>query len=104
MKRKTNIKEVETALKEAAVVATFGSREQRSGRFLPIQSSAISDVHYDEDDATLDITFTSDKTYRYKDVPLKIYVALMDAESKGAFFNEKIKGAFEFSEVGLRNR
>jgi hypothetical protein len=91
-------------LKEAAVVATYGSREQRSGRFLPIQSSAISDVYYDEGNAALDITFTSRKTYRYKDVPPEIYVALIDAESKGAFFNENIKGSFEFSEVSQRKR
>jgi hypothetical protein len=104
MRRKINIKEVETALKEAAVVATHGSREEQSGRFLPKQSSVIAAVYYDEEESALDITFTGGKTYRYKGVPLEIYVGLMEAESQGTFFNQKIKGAFEFTEVRTNAR
>jgi hypothetical protein len=99
MKRKINIEEVETASKEAAVAATDGSREEQSGRFLPRQSSVIAAMYYDEDEAALDITFTGGKTYRYKHVPLETYVGLMEAESQGAFFNQNIKGAFDFTEV-----
>jgi hypothetical protein len=99
MRRKINIEEVETALKEAAVAATYGSREEQSGRFLPKQSSVIAAMHYDEDEAALDITFTGGTTYRYKHVPLETYVGLMEAESQGAFFNQNIKGAFDFTEV-----
>ncbi len=31
--------------------------------------------------------------------PSDVYVALMDAESMGAFFNDDIKDAFAFAEV-----
>ena len=99
MSRKLDVKEIEIALKEAAVAATYGSRDERSGRFIPKQSSVIAAVHYDEEDSALDITFTGGKTYRYMHVPLEMYVGLMDAESQGAFFNKNIKGAFEFTEV-----
>jgi hypothetical protein len=99
MRRKINVEEVETALKEAAVAATCGSREEQSGRFLPKQSSMIAAAHYDEEESALDITFTGGKTYRYKHVPLEIYVGLMEAESQGAFFNKKIKNTFDLVEV-----
>ena len=99
MTRKTNIKDVRTALKEAAVTATFGAREDRAGRFLPRQSSVIRDIHYDEDEATLDIAFTSGTTYRYQHVPVEVYVDFIEAVSRGAFFNDRIKGAFNYVEV-----
>ncbi len=52
----------------------------------------------------MDITFRSGKVYRYSDVPLAIYVDLLDAESKGEFFNRHIKDAFHFVEVEPRKR
>jgi hypothetical protein len=64
-----------------------------------VESSMMSRVEYDEDDSELDITFKSGKTYRYRTVPPDIYADLLDAESKGEFFNEKIKDIFEFVEV-----
>jgi hypothetical protein len=65
-------------------------------------SSTIKSVEYDDDARELDITFTSGKTYRYFNVPLEIYAELLDAGSKGKFFNDNIKGAFAFAEVGRR--
>ncbi|HYI26347.1 MAG TPA: KTSC domain-containing protein [Bradyrhizobium sp.] len=102
MSRKLDIKEVEAALMEAAVAATHGSVEERSGRFIQRESSAISAVEYDEEDSALDITFTGGKTYRYKGVPADVYAGLLDADSKGQYFNSRIKNAFDFSEVVAR--
>lgn len=67
-----------------------------------IQSSMMTSAEYDEDARALDITFTSGKTYRYLNVPVEIYVELLDAESKGEFFNENIRDAFVFAEVRRR--
>jgi hypothetical protein len=64
----------------------------------------MTKVDYDEDDAELDITFTSGKTYRYLHVPLEIYVDLLDAESKGEYFNDNIKDVFVCAEVRSRRR
>jgi hypothetical protein len=69
-----------------------------------VQSSVMTYVKYDEDARELDITFTSGKTYRYLDVPLEIYDELLDAESKGEFFNENIKNAFAYTEVTSRRK
>ena len=99
MKRTLDIKKIENALHDAAVRATYGTRDERSGRFLPIESSVMTAIEYDEDAAELDITFTGGKTYRYRNVPVDIYAGLLDADSKGRFFNENIKAAFAFAEV-----
>jgi hypothetical protein len=61
-------------------------------------------VKYDDEACELDITFTSGKTYRYREVPSEIYDGLLDAESKGEFFNDNIKDVFVYSEVGRRRR
>lgn len=41
----------------------------------------------------------SEAIYRYKDVPHVMYRALLDAESKGKYLNEKIKPYFDFTKV-----
>jgi KTSC domain len=97
--RKLDIEDVDAALKRAADKAIHGSREERSGRFKPVQSSTMSFIRYNDDTQELDITFTNGKVYRYLDVPLEVYVALIDAGSKGEFFNENIKGEFACSEL-----
>ena len=94
------IGKVDIALKRPARQATHGTPEERSGRFSV--SSTIKSVEYDDEARELDITFTSGKKYRYFNVPLEIYVEFLDAGSKGKFFNDSIKGAFAFAEVGRR--
>jgi hypothetical protein len=69
-----------------------------------VQSSVMTFVDYGEETDELDITFTSGKTYRYFGVPLEIYAELLDAESKGQFFNDTIKDSFAFAEVSRRKR
>ena len=69
-----------------------------------IDSSMMKCVDYDEASKELDITFMSGKTYRYLDVSPEMYSALLDAESKGQFFNEHIKNEFAYSEMRSRQR
>jgi hypothetical protein len=69
-----------------------------------IQSSVMTFVKYDDDSGELDITFTSGKTYRYLKVPAEVYDGLLDAESKGEFFNENIKDEFSYCEVRSRGK
>ena len=100
MRRGLDFEKAEAALKRTADKALHGTREERSGRFLV--SSTITSVEYDDDARELDITFTSGKKYRYFNVPLEIYAEFLDAESKGKFFNDNIKGAFAFVEIGQK--
>jgi len=104
MTRIIDIDKVQEALNRAA------SGNNRAGRFrlktkMPrVVSSIMKAVDYDDDSKELDITFVSGKTYRYLDVPPEIYIALLDAESQGQFFNEHIKDEFLYSEVRGRRR
>jgi len=67
-----------------------------------IESSVMAFVKYDDDAGELDITFMSGKTYRYLNVPAEVYDGLLEAESKGEFFNENIKDDFVYCEVTRR--
>lgn len=99
MNRRLNIKDIDSALKRAANKAVGGTREDRSGRYQPVQSSMMTSVRYDNDARELQITFAGGKTYRYSNVPLEVYVGLLDAGSKGEYFNDNIKDAFAFAEI-----
>ena len=69
-----------------------------------VDSTMMINVDYEEGLQELDITFIGGKTYRYFEVPLDTYAGLLDAESKGEFFNEHIKDQFNFNEVTRRRR
>ncbi len=99
MNRRLDIEKVDAAPKRAADKAIHGTREERSGRFQPVQSSMMTSIRYKHDARELDITFTSGKTYRYLEVPVEIYKGLLNAESKGDFFSDNIKDEFNFAEV-----
>jgi hypothetical protein len=99
MTRKLDVENVDAALKRAANKAIHGTREERSGRFQPVQSSTMRSIRYNHNARELDITFIGGEIYRYLNVPLEIYVGLIAAGSKGAFFNNNIKDEFACSEV-----
>lgn len=61
-----------------------------------VASTTIAAVDYDPATQTLWLEFRSRALYRYCDVPLAIYQALMTAPSKGAYFNRHIRGWFEY--------
>lgn len=104
MSRTLDIQKVDAALRRAAYKAVHGTREERSGRYHHVQSTVMTSIRYDNNTRALDITFTSGETYRYSNVPRDIHVALLDAESKGEFFNDHVKGIFPFAKVGPRKR
>jgi hypothetical protein len=62
-----------------------------------VDSSVIRFLRYDARERTLQITFTSGKTYIYLDVPPKVYDAFLKADSKGEFFNEEIRDQYTFA-------
>ncbi len=55
-------------------------------------STVIKGYHYNEDKEVLIIIFTTERTYKYKDVPQKIFNQFYKATSKGRYFNFNIKG------------
>lgn len=65
----------------------------------PITSTTMLAAGYDNDQRLLEIVFHTGKVYRYRDVPQHIFVSLMQAESKGKYFNDYIRDVFPFEEI-----
>ena len=57
-----------------------------------VESTAIEAIGYDAATQTLEVKFLSGKVYEYAPVTPDLYQAFLAAPSKGAFFNEQIKG------------
>jgi hypothetical protein len=63
-----------------------------------IGSTSLRSAGYDPKAKTLEIEFTTG-VYEYTGVPDYVYQDLMDAESKGEFVAEFIKGRYPFKRV-----
>lgn len=68
-------------------------------RMKPVESDNLVSVGYDESSQVLIIEFNKKRLYRYEKVPESLYVDLMKAKSKGAFFNMYIRGKFKDKEI-----
>jgi len=66
---------------------------------IPISSSNISAVQYDEQQQTLQVKFINDTIYQYAGVPAEVYKAFMGAPSKGRFFADMIKRTYQFTKL-----
>jgi hypothetical protein len=83
-----DLEKVEAAFKRAAHRAVHGTREERSGRFI---LSRLVSATYDAVSGNLEVHFVNGRTYLYSNVPTAVYETLLDAESKGTFFNAFIR-------------
>ena len=63
-----------------------------------VESSNISHVGHCADSNCLYIRFNSG-LYRHEGVPADLHQQLMDAESKGKFYHQNIKGKFPATKV-----
>lgn len=66
---------------------------------LPVSSSTIASVGYDETIQVLEVEFIKTGIYQYMNVPLPTYEALMAAPSLGVFLNANIKGQFPYERL-----
>lgn len=64
-----------------------------------VNSSALTVVRYNKDDLTLTIKLKDGNTYKYADVPYDVYLELVNADSKGRYFNMNIRNNFHFERV-----
>lgn len=62
-------------------------------------STVISGFFYNAKSRVLKIVFVSGLIYEYKNVPESIYNAMKASRSKGIYFNQHIKGKFEFEKA-----
>ncbi len=60
---------------------------------IPVDSTVIAAVAYSAE-AALDIEFTSGARYRYFAVPAQLFHEFLSADSKGLFFNRRIRPSY----------
>jgi hypothetical protein len=64
-----------------------------------VESTVIGTVGYSR---VLEIQFESGRIYQYYDVPQEIFDGMLNAESKGKYFNANIRGKFRYQEIELK--
>ena len=57
-------------------------------------STMMASAGYDPTSHVLEIEFATGAVYQYVDVPLKVYLAMLDAPSLGQFFHGRIRDVF----------
>lgn len=61
-----------------------------------LMSTAIRHLHYKPESLELSVWFGPDfRRYKYFGVPLSLYEAFSEADSRGRFFNRFIRGLFD---------
>lgn len=64
-----------------------------------VDSNAILSVEHDAESGTLFVRFVDGDLYAYFDVPRVVYEAFLTAESKGRYFAERVRPAYDFHPV-----
>ena len=61
-----------------------------------VESSTIASVGYDLTRELLQLEFCRRAIYHYFGVPISVHQALLEAPSKGSYFNRAIRGRFPY--------
>jgi len=61
-----------------------------------VESSTIASVGYDLTPGLLQLEFCSRAIYHYGGVPAGVHEALLEAPSKGSYFNRAMRGRFPY--------
>ena len=69
-----------------------------------VESSMIHAVGYDAKTHTLEVAFNSGQTYVYEEVPRKVYLELMEADSKGRYMRAAVIDCYPCQHVSGRRR
>jgi len=77
--------------------------KMRSENWRHVNSSAIRELRYNAKTKRLDLIYASGEPYEYENVPRSKFRALMEADSKGKFVNEKIKPKHPFRKLRRKN-
>jgi hypothetical protein len=68
-------------------------------RVTTVDSTTLATVAYDEARAVLQLEFRSRAIYQYFGVPAAVHEGLLEAPSKGGYFNRFIRGRFPYAPV-----
>jgi hypothetical protein len=63
---------------------------------IPVESSMVDSVGYDEERHLLQVMFTSGQVYCYENVPPEVFQGLLEAESKGRYMRDYIIDVYPY--------
>lgn len=66
---------------------------------VPVRSSNIISIGYEEETQLLEVEFKTGRIYRYSSVPPHVYASLMRSESHGKYFLQHISNIYSYIEV-----
>lgn len=67
---------------------------------IPVISSTITAVGFDDASGTLEIEFTNGRTYHYFDTPQHLFDTIVGgAVSAGQYFNDNVRGIYRYARV-----
>ena len=66
---------------------------------IPVSSSNIASIGYDQETQSLEIEFLKGSLYQYFDVPMAVYEGFIVADSKGKYLATQIKGNYRYVRV-----
>jgi hypothetical protein len=61
---------------------------------IPVSSSNIRSIGYEPEISTLEVEFNTGSVYQYHGVSQEAFDSLMQAESKGIYFNANIRNSY----------
>ena len=64
-----------------------------------VESTTLGSAGHDAQSAVLELQFRSGAVYQYFFVPPSVYQDLLSARSKGAYFNQSIRGKYHFQRI-----
>lgn len=64
-----------------------------------VQSTAISDIEYEDDHGKLFVRFKDGDRYVYVGVPGEVHRSFLEADSKGGFFAEVIRDVYPYNKL-----
>ena len=65
-------------------------------RVTAVESTTFATVSYDDAQGLLQLEFCSRAVYQYFSLPAAVHQSLLDAASKGRYFNQAIRGRFTY--------
>ena len=72
-------------------------------RVVTVESTTLATVGYDESLKLLQLEFCSRSVYLYFGVTVAVCQALLEAPSKGGYFNETIRGRYPYRQMLVSN-
>lgn len=64
-----------------------------------VQSSTIKSLSYDESKEQMQILFKGGERYLYEEFPIELWNQFINSESKGRYFNSRIKNDFQSTKL-----